>query len=295
FAAHRETLWGAGYRLLGTAADADELVQEAFVRLLESPPRDLDRPLLPWLRRVTVNLALDRLRRRKAQPYVGSWLPGPVSSARCEELLAAEEPGPAARVERRESLSLAFLLALEALTPTQRGVLVLRDALGLTTRETAEALDLSEANVKTTLHRARQALEAQPARVDAPLATAAALGALSAALQAGDVPALVALLAPDARALSDSAGEFTAARLEVVGASKVARLLVGLVRKDAGATAILPLELNGQPAFGTQLLQDRPGIAPRGVLRLELDPAGRVREVWLLVASAKLTGVPATV
>jgi RNA polymerase sigma-70 factor (ECF subfamily) len=155
----RRLLWGLCYRMTGNAADADDLVQETFVRALERPPRRTDEPMRPWLVRVAMNLSRDLLRRRRRRDYAGPWLPSPVETD--EESLPSYEPAapsedsPAARYDLLESLSFAFLLALEALTPQQRAVLLLRDVFDYSTAETAAALDLTEANVKVTLLRAR--------------------------------------------------------------------------------------------------------------------------------------------
>lgn len=292
FEEHRSHLWGLGYRMLGTGPDADEVVQDTFVRLLESPPKDLERPLRPWLVRVLVNLSRDRLRERKARPYVGSWLPGPLDSQRWEALLAAESPDAEGRALARESLSLAFLLALEVLPPTQRAVFVLRSALGYSTREAAAALELSEANVKTSLHRARRALEASPPRIDSPEVTGAVLFQLSECLASGDTERLLTLLAPEVSAISDSGGDFVAARLDVLGAERVARFLIGLAQHDADSSLPVELHLNGQPAFGLVRVQPRANFAPRAFVRVELDEAAKIRQVWIVTAPAKLTGLP---
>ncbi|HKG23219.1 MAG TPA: sigma-70 family RNA polymerase sigma factor, partial [Blastocatellia bacterium] len=156
----RRLLWGLCYRMTGNAADAEDLVQETFVRALEKPPRRSHEPLRPWLVRVAMNLSRDHLRRRKVRGYTGEWLPSPVSTD--EESLASYEPpapssdSPATRYDMVESVSFAFLLALEALTPSQRAVLILRDVFDYTTNETGEALGISEASVKVMLHRARR-------------------------------------------------------------------------------------------------------------------------------------------
>src|SRR5262249_9608157 len=136
--------------------DADDLVQETMLRAIEKPPPDSNE-MRPWLVRVAMNLARDHLRRRKRRAYVGPWLPSPVDDDALE--IPVEAAGAEGRYDLLESASLAFLLALEALSPKQRAVLLLIDVFDYSVRETAEALGLSESNVKTTHHRARRALE----------------------------------------------------------------------------------------------------------------------------------------
>lgn len=216
--AHRRALWGVAYRVTGTVQDADEVVQDCFVRLLEHPPADPSRPLRPWLVAVTLNLARDRLRRRKRAPYVGPWLPAPVEDAR----LADE------RLALRESASWAWMCATEALTPTQRAVLVARDVLELTSAETAAALGTSPGAVDVALHRARAALGALP---PAPtLVDDAVVAGFFALLQLG-LPAVARrLLHPDAVAHNDGAGQVNAARRPIVGVAKLLTFFRRLAR-----------------------------------------------------------------
>src|SRR5579859_1118474 len=111
FRAEERSLWGLAYRMTGSAADADDVVQETFVRAVERPPARLDEPLRPWLTRVAVNLARDALRRRKRRAYVGPWLPFPLEGDAFEELVADPAPSAEARYDLRESASFAFLVA----------------------------------------------------------------------------------------------------------------------------------------------------------------------------------------
>ncbi len=149
FEAQRPMLWGLAYRMTGSRADADDVVQDAWVRLRERPP-DASRDVAPWLTRVTMNVARDRLRSRK-RTYSGPWLPEPVA-------LADATPASDDRLLVRESASFAYLVALEALTPLQRAVLLLREVFELSAKETAVALDATEGGVRAALHRARRAL-----------------------------------------------------------------------------------------------------------------------------------------
>src|SRR6476646_10200054 len=141
-------LWGRGYRMTGSAADADDIVQDTFVKALEKPPIDLDAPLRPWLVKVALNLSRDQLRRRRRREYFGPWLPSPVVTEgdgplRMDEP-TAPELSPVARYDLMESVTIAFLLALEALTPTQRAVLLLREVFEYSTSEAAKTLEMTE-------------------------------------------------------------------------------------------------------------------------------------------------------
>src|SRR5262247_4142195 len=164
FDEHKRFLWGMCYRMTGSAADADDIVQDTFVRVLEKPPADMEAPLRPWLVKVAMNLSRDQLRRRRRREYVGPWLPSPVLTDGDDQSQldhpALTEDSPGAHYDLVESVTLAFLLALEALTPAQRAVLLLRDVFDYSTSETAETLEMSETNVKVTLHRARQIMQA---------------------------------------------------------------------------------------------------------------------------------------
>lgn len=299
FRDHQRLLWGLCYRMTGCAADADDLVQDTFQRALERPPRDLERPWRPWLVRVAMNLSRDRLRQRRRRDYPGPWLPSPIEPP-AYEIEREDAATTAGRYDLLESVSFAFLLALEQLSPQRRAVLLLGDVFDYSARETAEALGMSEANARTTLHRARKQMaayeraapdtaEARPGG-DLAAATRTMLTQLLATLASGDVAALARLLAADARLLSDGGGEFAAARNPVLGADKVARLLLGLANKG-GWPRIDLRTLNGQPAVVGAFASPRPRIAPRFVLRIELAADGRIREIHQVLASRKLTAL----
>lgn len=301
FREHRGFLWGLSYRLVGNAADADELVQETFVRALERPPADLDRPWRPWLTRVAMNLGRDLLRRRRRRRYDGPWLPGPVPTHAngLPGEPADPAPGPGARYDRLESVTFAFLLALEALTPAQRAVLLLRDVFDYSVRETSDALGMSEANVKTTHLRARRVMASYDLRRGAPVSADAqrsgrALERFLSCLAQGDTAGLESVLAQDVRSTSDAGGEFAAARRQVSGADAVARLYVGLTQKSGGrVTGLRWLTLNGQPAVEIRFSGGRAGWAPRVILQADTDPDGRIVHLYSMMATCKLTAVDA--
>jgi RNA polymerase sigma-70 factor, ECF subfamily len=303
FREHRRGLWGLAYQMTGSAADADDVVQETFVRAVEHPPTRADEPLRPWLVRIAVNVARDALRRRRRRAYVGPWLPSPVETADAADGSeapgtegVAPEPGADARYDLHESASFAFLLALEALTPQQRAVLLLRDVLDYSVRETAEALALSEGNVKTTHHRARHAMDAYDAarrpRTQALTdATRTVLERFVGALLTGDAAALEACLAGDVRLTSDGGGEFHAALRPVLGPDRVARFFLGLQKKVPAVGHFAVRELNGLPAVVAEYDAPTKGWGPRFVLRCDVSTAGAIGEVHIVVASAKLSAV----
>jgi RNA polymerase sigma-70 factor, ECF subfamily len=285
FRQHRKVLWDLSYRMTGSAADADDVVQETFVRALTRPPRT-DRPLLPWLVRVSLNAARDLLRRRKRRGYTGPWLPDPI-----EVEPAAGAPADV-RYDHLESASFAFLLALEALTPRQRAVLLLRDVFDYSVRETAEALSVSEGAVKTLHHRARRGLEEYdrgrpPPGVERGEPARAALARLMTAVVAGDVASVEALLAADVELLTDGGGEFLAARRPIRGRDKVSRGFVGLSRKTPNAVAETRL-VNGMPGLVVRDLAPPPRHATDFVISLDLDASGSVSRIYVVLASKKL-------
>ncbi|MFZ5479785.1 MAG: sigma-70 family RNA polymerase sigma factor, partial [Myxococcota bacterium] len=214
----RPLCWGLAYRMTGTAQDADEVAQDAFVRLAERPPADASRPIRPWLVAVTLNLSRDRLRQRRRRAYVGPWLPSPVPDARLAE----------DRLGDTQAASWAFLRAAEALTPTQRAVFLAREVLELSSAETAAALGTSPASVDVMLHRARKALGDLPAAPS--VRDDGVVLAFLACLRLGMPGAAARLLAPDAVAINDGGGHVNAARRPVVGARKIVTFFRRLAR-----------------------------------------------------------------
>ena len=301
---HERFLWGLCYRLTGSAADADDLVQTTFVRAMESPPARTDEPWRPWLTRVAVNLGRDLLRRRKRQRYVGPWLPSPIETGD-ESALASYEPQLAAgvttegRYDMLESVSFAFLLALEALTPKQRAVLLLRDVFDYSVTETADALGVSEPDVKTTHHRARRAMEAydrercRPTREEQDR-TRAALAELMGAFARGDLASAEKQLASSVVALSDGGGEFFAARVPVVGADRVAKFYRNVATRSLAGAAHEMTMLNGLPAIVTEIPGPVHGQAAHLVTAIVLDREGRVARIWSVLATRKLTALGRT-
>lgn len=309
FEANQSMLWGLCYRMTGNAADADELVQETFIRAIERPPARLDEPLKPWLIRVAINLSRDLLRKRKRHVYVGEWLPSPVPTKEIEPLpsyepTAPDEDSPVWRYEMLESVSFAFLLALEALTPTARAVLLLRDVFDYSTQETAAALDLTEANVKVHLHRARKALQGYNKER---LAVGTNLGELTRNalekfllfMKTRNIEGLEKLLTEDAVSISDGGGEVYAALNPIRGRRNVLRLMFGLAKKGAEVLRYSFVTLNGLPALLIEVQFDainlserfKAGLAKRYTLHCEVDSEGRIQRLFSVLAPQKLTAV----
>ena len=230
--AHRPMLYGLAYRLLGSAHDADDVLQEAYLRWLRADREAVAEPRR-YLSRVVTHLALDRLRARQAEPYVGPWLPEP---------LVEGDVDPA---EHRDSLSLAMLHLLERLTPPERAVYVLRTAFDLPYQEIAEILDRTPEDCRQLHHRATRHLPASP-RFSAALAEQERLlDRFLAAAREGDLPGLKRLLAADATAWSDGGGRVKAALRPIVGADRVARFFTGIYPAPLRAR---PIGLAGETA-----------------------------------------------
>ncbi len=291
FRERQRMLWGLCYRLTGVAADADELVQETFVRAIERPPPAADEDWHRWLVRVATNLSLDRLRARRRRAYVGPWLPAPIELA--ETVLA--EDGVEAGYERLESVSYAFLLALEVLAPRARAVLLLREVFDHSAAEVARLLDTSEANVRVVHHRARRRLDAvrpgaRPLREVAE-STRAALHALVDCLMRQDEAGMRALLTAAVRTVTDGGGEYTALRAPLVGLDRVVRFHLETGRRRGPISRVEIREINGLPALVIETTPLRPQMAPRLVLRCEVDRDGRINELHTILTARKLTAV----
>jgi len=286
--------------MTGNAADADDLVQETFVRAIEKPPTHTDQPMRPWLVRVALNLSRDALRKRKRAGYAGPWLPSPVQTD--EESPASYEPpapdndSPAARYDLKESISFAFLLALEALTPSQRAVLLLRDVFDYSTEETAIALDLSEANTKVLLLRARRKMkEYDHHRIDLTVerseATRRALEQFLLYLEARDSDGIEKLLAEDVISISDGGGEVAAARQIIRGRDRVLRLILGLASKVLNRPQFDFQFINGLPALLVSDLRTSATVANRYTIQIELDDDCKIRALYAVLSPTKLSAM----
>ncbi len=296
FKEHRAFLWGLSYRITGSADDADDIVQDTFVRACRHAPDRLDDPRR-WLMRIAINLGRDVLRRRKHRRYVGPWLPTPVETGdedaprSCEPVV--EGLSPERRYSLIESASLAFLQALEALTPTQRAVLVLRDAFDYSVAEVAAVLNTSHGNIRIIHHRARRTMESYEqhrsdrtgsgrARSDATLRRFVDL------LVAGDVRGIEQMLASDVRAVTDGGGEVSASLIPIVGAAAVARFFSRLAGSRAGVVSVDIRPINGQCGAVFDFSEAIGRRASRLLLSVDIDACGLISNVWVIASAAKL-------
>jgi len=276
FHAHRPLLFSIAYRMLGSAADAEDIVQEAFLRW-QGADADAVRSPRDYLSTTVTRLAVDHLRsaRVRREVYVGPWLPEP--------LVGVDERDPLADVALADSLSTAFLLLLERLSPSQRAAFLLREVFGYDYAEVARMLQTTEANCRQLLQRARRRIADGRPRFDADREAATSLARRFAhACATGDVQQLVAMLATDAVAWADGGGKFSAARRPVRGSERVSRFIASVLQKwrTAGVVRVAPVsggagvvfELDGRRA---------------GVLTVAAD-AGAIRSVYLVMNPDKL-------
>jgi RNA polymerase sigma-70 factor (ECF subfamily) len=281
---HRAHLVSVGYRMTGSLADAEDAVQDAWLRLnrLSDAERAGIRDPRGWLTTVVGRLCLDRLRSASArrESYVGPWLPEPVVST-------AAEDDPLAVLVRDEEVRMAAMVVLDQLTPPQRVAFVLHDALALPFEDIARVLDCSTATARQHASRARRAIaESRPPPRAAAAEQMRLLGAVAEALARGDIQGLVALLHPDAVLINDSGGMTPAARRVVHGAEKVARLLLGLTNRYGGdlLAGWSPVLVNGEQGYRSG--GGRSG-APESVSVFSVQD-GRIAAIYTVLNPAKL-------
>ena len=244
FRALRPRLFGIAYRMLGSATDAEDLLQDAWLRWQGIDHRAVVDPTA-FLVRLVTNLCLNELDSARARRavYVGSWLPEPVLTS------AGSELGPLDDAVQRETVSFALLTLLERLTPAERGAYVLREAFAYSSREVGELLGTSEANARQLHSRARRRLGADRG---APVDRARwqeLVASFFAAARDGDVARLETLLADDVEARADGGGRVSAARHPVQGRDKVARYLLGVLQRFADGLTPALMEVNGETAL----------------------------------------------
>jgi RNA polymerase sigma-70 factor (TIGR02957 family) len=271
FQRSRPRLEAIAYRMLGSATDAEDVVQDTFLRWQRADRARVETPEA-WLTKVLTNLCLTHLTsaRARREAYVGAWLPEPVLAD--DTML-----GPVDTVEQRESVSMAVLALMERLSPNERAVYVLREAFGYAHGEIAEILDVSEANCQQLYRRAKQHLTSARARVDVDRAAARrVVEEFLAAAAGGDTQRLVALLTGDATSIGDGGGKVAARTTPIVGGLAVARFLRGLFRDSD----VRRQQLGGEPAFYADVVNGEPALVVvvegrvGGVMCLELTADG---------------------
>jgi RNA polymerase sigma-70 factor (ECF subfamily) len=279
FEEHRPVLTGVAYRMLGRVADAEDVVQEAWLRWTAADRSDVREPR-GYLVRVTTRLAIDRLRiaQSRKEAYVGPWLPEPYVTD-----FGATVPDTAERAVLADSVSLAVLVVLESLSPLERAVFVLREAFGYPYADIAVTLDRSESAVRQLAGRARRHVEEKRPRYEVdPTEQRDLTERFLAAATEGDFDGLMSLLAPDVRLVGDSGGLAQAPLRVLESADKVGRFIAGVTRKGVVDASFRFLEVNGGPA-----LLVLSGGKPDSVFQLDVVN-GRIQCVYIIRNPEKL-------
>ncbi|MEU5840735.1 RNA polymerase sigma factor SigJ [Rhodococcus sp. NPDC047139] len=260
----RNHLLAVAYRLTGSIADAEDAVQDAWLRLAGADVAAI-RDLRAWLTTVVGRLCLDKLRSAavRRETYVGQWLPEPVVAP----LGSVSPPDPLDEIVQHEDNRLAALVVLDSLTPAQRVAFVLHDAFDVPFDDIARVLDIATPTARQLASRARRVVSSAPPP-SSPDAHEEAVGRLIAAFAAADLDAIVAALHPEARMIGDAGGTTRTALNVVVGAEKVARFFLGLLRLygTEELTTFEPVRVNGELGLlnrGRPAADDRPGFPPR--------------------------------
>jgi RNA polymerase sigma-70 factor (TIGR02957 family) len=278
FIEHRRLLFGTAYRMLGSVADAEDVLQDTWIAWNEVD-RDTVRHPKAYLVRTVTNLSLNRLTSARAtrETYVGPWLPEPVLTS----------PDVAEETEMAETVSTAMLVVLETLTPVERAVFVLREVFGYSHAEIAETLERPEPSVRQIAHRAREHVQARRPRFNADDAQRAKVTTrFISACAGGDLNAVMELLAPEVTAWSDGGGKITAALRPLHGTDHVARWLLGVLAKPQSAGVTMEAAtVNG--ALGILIVVGGTNI---GALTYELD-GDVIRELRFQLNPDKLRGI----
>lgn len=279
FTQYRGMLFGIAYRLLGTVTDAEDTVQEAWLRW-STVTGQVTEPRA-YLARTVTNLAINRLRSAAArrESYFGPWLPEPLVTS----------PDSAEDVELAESVSLAILVVLESLSPLERAVFVLHEAFGYGYQEIAEMLEHTPASVRQVGHRAREHVQARRPRYDAPASQRRQVTErFLAASVGGELDEMMRLLAPDVTLTSDGGGKRRAGRWPLHGAERVARFASGVLNQLPPEPATHEVLVNGRPG----LLFTSAGV-PDTIALVELV-GERITEIYVIRNPDKLRHVPGT-
>ena len=281
FGRHRQRLFGLAYRMLGTRDDAEDIVQETYIRW-HSADHDSIESAEAWLVTAATRLSIDRLRKasRDRQSYIGPWLPEPI--------MISPEPSPQETAELASDLSLAFMVLLERLSPTERAVFLLHDIFECDYTEIARILERSEAAIRQMNHRARQRVRSDRVRHRADDAERTSLmKSFVAAAAAGDARTVISLLAPDVALISDGGGVVSAARKIVTGPDRVGRIfyMTGPMHPDRIQEYIV--DVNGEK--GVLTLFDG---EPAAVTTFEIND-GRITGIYRVMNPEKLKNLAA--
>ncbi|MDI2130408.1 RNA polymerase sigma-70 factor [Yinghuangia seranimata] len=278
FEEHRRLLFGTAYRMLGSVADAEDIVQDAWLKWHQTDQGAVEHPKAYLVRTVT-NLSLNRLKSAQVvrEAYVGPWLPEPILTS----------PDVAEEAELADTVSMAFLVVLETLTPAERAVFMLREVFGYSHAEIGEAIGKPEATVRQLAHRAREHVQARRPRFRTDEAEQRRIAdKFMSACTNGDLNGVMALLAPDVTSWSDGGGVVTAARRPLHGPDPVARWILGVLRKpEVAGLEMRVAEINGEPGVLMHL-----GGTPVGALTFEAVD-GRITALRYAVNPEKLSGL----
>ena len=279
FESLRPMLFAIAYRMLASVSDAEDVLQEGYLRWRRAVNDGVEiTSLKAWLSTVVTRLAMDHLRsaRVRREQYVGLWLPEPLPTDAAEMLAGTSGADPQERAELADSLSMAFLLVLERLSPVERAAFLLHDVFGYTHDEIAAIVDTTPANARQIASRARRHVQAERPRFDpSPQERERLAERFFAAVTAGDVEGLVQVLADDVVVHGDGGGKVPQWATPIVGVDRVARLFAGLGKQMGEVHARLERRaINGQPAA------------------VVLDPEGAVVTVWVLdVVGARVSAI----
>lgn len=252
FVAHRNLLFTVAYEMLGSGADAEDVLQETWLRWVKVDLEQV-RDHRAYLVRITTRQSLNMLRtlKRRKEAYFGPWLPEPLLTS----------PDVADDIELAESVSMALMIVLDSLSPIERAVFVLREVFAVSYDEIASAVEKSPAAVRQIAHRARQHVDARrPREVVSPSETRAALESFQRAIETGNLQGLLDVLAPDVIAISDGGGIRQAAARPIVGADKVTRGLLAGFGKAEGTVASVISIVNGHPALVIHMKGELDGV-----------------------------------
>lgn len=281
FNEHRGQVFGIAYRMLGSVAEADDMVQETWLRWQKQDLAEIESPKA-WLISTVTRLCIDQLRsaRRQREEYYGVWLPEP--------LIEAPAPSPADSAVLADSLTMAFMLMLETLSPVERAVFLLREVFDYDYVDIAPIVGKSEANCRQIIRRAKAELVATPPAPPPNEQARRIVEQFMTATESGEVSDLLALLAEDATLYSDGGGRVAAAGKPIRSADHVGRFLVGIRKHRPEGTTLLYLQINGRPG----VLMNSGGQVYNAV-SFDLD-SGRVRNIYIVRNPEKLRHLAAT-